>query len=206
MREAGRAQLAAGAEALSRREPRFAALVLAHGLPEPRAAPRGGAGLLRAIVGQQVSIAAARAIWARLEAALGDPGDPHAILGADPETLRAAGLSRQKIGYAQSLARFLASGALPIDDLPRDDEAAIALLTRVKGLGRWSAEIYLMFAEGRPDLLPAGDLALRVAAERLFGLGARPGERALRALGEAWAPHRSAASHLLWHAYRLQPV
>ncbi len=199
-------RLAAGAAALAAAEPRFAALLEAHGLPEPRTTPRGGAGLMRAIVGQQLSIAAAGAIWARLQAALGDPGDPRAILGADPEALRAAGLSRQKIAAARSLAAHLASGALPIDSLPEDDEVAIARLTSVRGLGRWSAEIYLMFAEGRPDILPAGDLALQRSAERLFALPGRPGERALRARASSWAPHRSAAAHLLWHAYRLAPV
>lgn len=204
--DAIRAVLAADAEALGRAEPRFAAIVRAHGLPEPRTAPRGVAGLLRAIVGQQVSIHAARAIWERVAAAVGDPNDPKALLAADRGALRAAGLSRQKIAYVESLAGTLVSGALPILALPEDDEEAIARIVQVKGLGRWTAEIYLLFAEGRRDVLPAGDLALRVAAGRLFGLPEPPGERVLREMGAAWAPWRGAAAHLLWHAYRLAPV
>jgi DNA-3-methyladenine glycosylase II len=203
---AASALLSAEAEALGRAERRFADIVAAHGLPEPRQAPRGAAGLLRTIVGQQVSIHAARAIWERVEAAVGNPNDPAALLATDPEALRAAGLSRQKIAYVASLAQTLMSGALPIDSLPEDDEAAIASIVQVKGLGRWTAEIYLLFAEGRRDVLPAGDLALQVAAGRVFGLAERPGERALRAMGAAWAPWRGAAAHLLWHAYRLAPV
>ncbi|MFN7177231.1 MAG: DNA-3-methyladenine glycosylase family protein [Thermaurantiacus sp.] len=205
-RAAAHALLAAEAEALGRAEPRFADIVAAHGLPEPRVSPRGPAGLLRAIVGQQVSIHAARAIWERVERAVGDPSDPAALLAADGAALRAAGLSRQKVAYVESLAATLVSGALPIDALPGDDEAAIARIVQVKGLGRWTAEIYLLFAEGRRDVLPAGDLALQVAAGRVFGLAERPAERALRAMGAAWAPWRGAAAHLLWHAYRLEPV
>lgn len=204
--EAARALLAADSEALGEAEPRFAAIVRAHGLPEPRTAPRGAAGLLRAIIGQQLSIHAARAIWDRVSAILGDPNDPARWLAAGADALRAAGLSRQKIAYVESLAGMLVSGALPIDSLPADDEAAIARIVQVKGLGRWTAEIYLLFAEGRRDVLPAGDLALQVAAGRLFGLAEPPGERVLREMGAAWAPWRGAAAHLLWHAYRLAPV
>jgi DNA-3-methyladenine glycosylase II len=205
-RAAALQRLADGAKALCAQEPRFAALIAEHGLPEPRVSPRGGAGLLRAIVGQQVSIHAARAIWQRVEAVVPDVHDPASILSVDPEQLRAAGLSRQKVAYVLSLAGLLASGELVLDALPADDEEAIASITQVKGLGRWSAEIYLLFAEGRGDILPAGDLALQVAAGRLFSLAERPSERALRALGEAWRPHRGAAAHCLWHAYRVMPL
>lgn len=202
----GRAGLAAAAPALGRAEPRFAALVAAHGLPEPRVAPRGLAGLLRAIVGQQLSIHAASRIWERLVRTLCDPGDPDALLAAAPEALRAAGLSAAKIAHARGLAEAIRSGRLDLDRLPTDDAEAAAAIASVRGIGRWTAEIYLLFSERRPDVLPAGDLALRLAAGRLFGLEPPPAEAALRAMAAAWSPWRGAAAHLLWHAYRLPPV
>ena len=153
--------------------------------------------MLRTIVGQQVSVAAANAIWGRLEAALGTGCPPDVLLGADAETLRGHGLSRQKAAYAHSLAELVTSGALDFGALPADDEEAIALLTRAKGIGRWSAEIYLLFAEGRPDIWPAGDQAVR----RLLDLDERPKEKATRALAEAWSPHRGAAAIFAWHYY-----
>lgn len=191
---------------LSAREPRFAAALAAHGPPPPRLRPKGLATLVRAIVAQQVSIAAATSIWNRLESQVGDVTDPHAILRQTDEALRAAGLSRQKAAYVRSLALHVAEGALPLDSLPQDDEAAIALLSSVKGLGRWSAEIYLLFAEGRADAFPAGDLALQVQAGRMFLDGERPGERQLRALAEDWRPHRGSAALFLWHCYSTPPV
>jgi DNA-3-methyladenine glycosylase II len=194
------------AEALGRKEARFAALVDRHGLPQPRIRPRGFETLLRAIVSQQVSTAAASSIWARLEALLGTTPTPEALSTAPPEALRAAGLSRQKIGYAQSLATLVRQGELPLEALPADDEAAIALLTAVRGLGRWSAEIYLLFAEGRADAFPAGDLAVQVQAGRLFHAGVRPSERLLREHAEAWRPHRGVAALLLWHGYNAPPL
>ncbi len=195
-----------GMAALCAGDPRIAAAREALGDPEPRIRPRGYGTLLRAIVSQQVSTAAASSIWRRLEAAIGDIESPHGVLAADADTLRAAGLSRPKIGYAQSLAAHVADGSLPIDSLPADDEAAIALLSSVKGLGRWSAEIYLLFAEGRPDVFPAGDLALRVQAGRLFAGGERPDEKRLRQQAEAWSPHRGVAALFLWHCYNAPPL
>ncbi|WP_174279032.1 DNA-3-methyladenine glycosylase family protein, partial [Sphingomonas bacterium] len=115
--------------------------------------------------------------------------------------LRTAGLSRQKAGYARSLADEVASGRLPLAVLPADDEAAIAALTRVKGIGRWSAEIYLLFAEGRPDIWPAGDLAVQIEVGRLLGHPDRPSERRTRELADAWRPHRGAAAIFAWHHY-----
>src|SRR6476469_8985123 len=133
-------------EALASREPAFAKVVETHGVPEPRNSERGAQTLLRTIVGQQVSVAAARSMWAKLEAAFGSPPDLHKLLAATEEELRAAGMSRQKSGYIRSLAELVLSGELDLDDLPKDNEAAIALLTKIKGIGRWSAEIYLLFA------------------------------------------------------------
>ncbi|MGF1549674.1 MAG: DNA-3-methyladenine glycosylase family protein [Sphingomonadaceae bacterium] len=189
-------------DALAEIEPAFAAGLKRAGYPEPRSSPPGHATLLRTMVGQQVSIHAARAIWDRLEAATGGCDDPARLLAAADETLRAAGLSRQKIAYARSLAEAVTTGRLDLDDLPADDEAAIASLSAVKGIGRWSAEIYLLFAEGRPDIWPAGDLAVRIETGRLLGLERRPSEKQTRALAEAWRPHRGAAAVFAWHHYK----
>ena len=141
-------------EALAEREPAFARVVEQHGVPDPRTSARGAQTLLRTIVGQQVSVAAARAMWAKLEAAFGSPPDLQKLLAASDEDLRAAGMSRQKSGYIRSLAELVISGELDLENLPEEDEEAIDLLTKIKGIGRWSAEIYLLFAEGRPTSSP----------------------------------------------------
>ena len=188
-------------EALAALEPAFATVLAAHGAPDPRVSEPGAHTLLRTIVGQQVSVAAARSMWAKLEAAFGTPPDLERILKASDEELRAAGLSRQKAGYARSLAGLILSGELDLSKLPADDEEAIALLTRIKGIGRWSAEIYLLFAEGRRDVWPAGDLAVQIQIGKILGLEERPSEKHLRELGEAWRPHRGAAAVLAWHSY-----
>jgi DNA-3-methyladenine glycosylase II len=188
-------------EALAEREPAFARVVEKHGVPEPRNSVRGAQTLLRTIVGQQVSVAAARSMWAKLEAAFGSPPDLQRLLMASDEELRAAGMSRQKSGYIRSLAELVISGELDLDKLPADDEEAIALLTRIKGIGRWSAEIYLLFAEGRHDVFPAGDLAVLVEIGRLMGLPDKPSEKQLRELAEPWRPYRGAAAILAWHSY-----
>ena len=191
----------AAVDELARREKAFAKVLEKHGRPEPRVSEPGATTLLRTIVGQQVSVAAARSMWAKLEAAYGSPPDLKTILKASDEELRLAGLSRQKAGYARSLAELVLSGELNLDHLPRDDEEAIALLTRIKGIGRWSAEIYLLFAEGRTDVWPAGDLAVQVEIGRLLGLEGKPSEKQLRELAEAWRPHRGAVAVLAWHSY-----
>lgn len=188
-------------EALAKREPVFAGVVEKHGVPEPRNSARGAQTLLRTIVGQQVSVAAARSMWSKLEAAFGSPPNLHLLLAASDEQLRAAGMSRQKAGYIRSLAELVISGELDLDNLPRDDDEAIALLTRIKGIGRWSAEIYLLFAEGRADVFPAGDLAVLVELGRLMGLKEKPSEKQLRELAEPWRPYRGAAAILAWHSY-----
>jgi DNA-3-methyladenine glycosylase II len=188
-------------EALAEREPAFAGVVEKFGVPKPRSSERGAQTLLRTIVGQQVSVAAARAMWAKLEAAFGSPPDLNRLLEASDEELRAAGMSRQKSGYIRSLAELVLSGELDLEKLPGDDEEAIALLTKIKGIGRWSAEIYLLFAEGRADVFPAGDLAVMVELGRLMGLDAKPSEKQLRELAETWRPYRGAAAVLAWHSY-----
>jgi len=189
-------------KALARIEPAFAAALKRAGLPEPRTGERGYVTLLRAIVGQQVSVKAAAAIWARVEAATGGAGDPANMARTSDEDLRAAGLSRQKIAYAKSLAEEVLSGRLDFDNLPADDEEAIAHLVAVKGIGRWTAEIYLLFAEGRPDVFPAGDLAVQIELGVIMGLDGKPTEKKVRELAEAWRPHRGAAAVFAWHHRR----
>jgi DNA-3-methyladenine glycosylase II len=196
-----RKSIESAAVALSEREPAFAKVIERFGLPEPRRSDAGAQTLLRTIVGQQVSVAAARSMWAKLEAAFGSPPDLSKLLAASDEELRAAGMSRQKAGYIRSLAQLVLSGELDLGSLPKDDEEAVALLTRIKGIGRWSAEIYLLFAEGRPDVFPAGDLAVLVELGRLLGMDGKPSEKQLRELAEAWRPYRGAAAVLAWHSY-----
>ena len=186
---------------LARREPAIAKALEEAGYPEPRISAPGYITLLRTIVGQQVSIKAAASMWAKLEILVGDPA-PTNILAASDETLRAAGLSRQKMSYARSLAEEVLSGRLDLDNLDDEDEAAIAQLVRVKGIGRWSAEVYLLFAEGRADIWPAGDLVVQIQTGRILGLPEKPGERRVRELAEGWSPHRGAAAIFAWHHYR----
>ena len=193
-------QINAGLDAIAAREPAIARALSLAGYPPPRIRARGYITLLRTIVGQQVSVAAATSVWNKLEAALGEIS-PQSVLAADFDTLRACGLSRQKQGYARSLSELVASGELDLEDLPGDDEEAIAHLVRIKGIGRWSAEIYLLFAEGRPDIWPAGDLAIQEGMGRILGLPERPSEKAVRAAAEGWRPHRGAVTLLTWHCY-----
>jgi DNA-3-methyladenine glycosylase II len=188
-------------EELAGREPAFARVVEQHGVPEPRKSEPGAHTLLRTIVGQQVSVAAARSMWSKLEAAFGSPPDLHLLLAASDQEMRAAGMSRQKSGYIRSLAELVTSGDLNLENLPEDDEEAIAHLTKIKGIGRWSAEIYLLFAEGRADVFPAGDLAVMIEIGRLMGLEQKPSEKQLRELAEPWRPYRGAAAVLAWHSY-----
>jgi DNA-3-methyladenine glycosylase II len=182
-------------------EPGFAQAVRELGYPQPRVRSRGYDTLLRTIVGQQVSVAAAASVWNKLEALLGEGCPPGILLAEEYDALRACGLSRQKQSYARSLAQLVVSGAIDLHALPNDDEEAIAALVKIKGIGRWSAEIYLLFAEGRADIWPAGDLAVQIAVGQLLGMEERPDERTTRACAESWRPHRSAAALLAWHHY-----
>ena len=193
-------QINSGLDAIAAREPAIARALKLAGYPPPRVRPTGYVTLMRTIVGQQVSVAAATSVWNKLEAALGVV-TPAAVLAADFDSLRACGLSRQKQGYARSLSELVASGALDLESLPEDDEEAIEQLTRIKGIGRWSAEIYLLFAEGRPDIFPAGDLAVQAGMGRILGLPERPSEKAIRTTAEQWRPHRGAVAILTWHCY-----
>lgn len=190
-----------GIDAVAAREPAFARALDRAGYPEPRIRPTGYKTLLRTIVGQQVSVASAAAVWRKLEAELGEDMPPAELLARDFDTLRACGLSRQKQGYARSLCELVESGALDFENLPADDEEAIAELTRIKGIGRWSAEIYLLFAEGRPDIWPAGDLAVQVGLGKILDLDERPSEKTARELAQPWRPHRGAVAIFTWHTY-----
>ncbi len=194
-------QLKKSLDTLAESEPGIAAAIAATGYPEPRLSDPGYPTLLRTIVGQQVSVAAAASVWNKLEALLGEGCPPENLIAQDFDALRSCGLSRQKQGYARSLAELVITGALPLDALPEDDEEAITYLTRVKGIGRWSAEIYLLFAEGRVDIWPAGDLAVQEGVGRLLKMEARPSEKDIREIAEKWRPNRGAAAIFTWHIY-----
>jgi DNA-3-methyladenine glycosylase II len=191
-----------GLAALVLADPDLAGIEAAAGPLPWRARPVGFAGLLQAIVGQQISNQAAAAIWARLRAV---PGalTPEGMLALDEAVARAAGLSRPKVAHARALAAAFLEGRLATERLAAlDDEAAVAEIIAVRGLGRWTAEVYLLFALAREDVFPAGDLALAAAAADLKRLPARPGPASLRALAEQWRPRRALAARLLWHHWR----
>jgi DNA-3-methyladenine glycosylase II len=165
--------------------------------------------LVRSITGQQLSVLAARAIYGRLTARFGDRAPtPQEILADDPEELRAAaGLSRAKVGFLRSLAEHVISGELELgrlDDLP--DEEVIAELVAVKGLGLWTAQMFLMFHLGRPDVLPVGDLGIRRAMERAYGLDELPAPAEMEAIAEPWRPHRTLACRYLWRSLANEPT
>ena len=176
------------------------------GMPPARDRKGGFCTLLRIIIDQQISVHAGRAIWAKLENRLGSITASR-VLAVREHTLRSCGLSVQKIRYARELAMAIRSGDLDLAELYKlDDERAVAQLTRVKGIGAWTAEIYLMFAMGRPDIMPAGDLALQISAQNLMGLKERPSIKELRGIAIRWAPYRTAAAIMLWQFYRKMPL
>lgn len=164
--------------------------------------------LVRTIVGQQISTKAARSIYDRLTALFGDrPPTPDEILAAGDEDLRACGLSRPKILYLRSLAQHVVSGELELGALHElSDEEIIAEIVAVKGLGRWSADMFLIFHLRRPDVLPVGDLGVRRAAERAYDLPDLPDSKTLHRLAEPWRPHRTLASFYLWESLSAVPV
>jgi DNA-3-methyladenine glycosylase II len=190
-----------GLDYIAALEPGMARALATVGYPEPRIRATGYATLLRTIIGQQVSVASAASVWNKLEALLGPTMPPEQLLAAEFDALRACGLSRQKQGYARSLCELVVAGSLDLENLPQDDEEAIAQLVAIKGIGRWSAEIYLLFAEGRPDVWPAGDLAVQAGLHKILSLDARPSERDTRLLAEPWRPHRGAAAIFTWYCY-----
>lgn len=195
------AEIAAAREALAARDP---ALARAHAQTPPfewRSRVGGFEGLFRMIVEQQVSVAAAAAIWGRVEAGLGEV-TPRAVLARSTDDLRAFGLSGQKVRYGQEIARAHVEGDIDFDHLERlSDAEATARLTAIKGVGLWTAETFLMFCEGRLDVFPGGDVALQEAIRWADGAALRPREREAYARAEAWRPHRGVAAHLLWGWY-----
>jgi len=192
------ADIEAGVAHLSAVCPRLAHACAVAGPPPLRRREAGFTQLLNAIVSQQLSVASANAIWARMQAA--GLNTPEALARGSDEEMRAAGLSRQKIGYA----RALACAGIDYDALDKaPDEEVIATLIKVSGIGRWTAEIYAMFSLGRADVFAPGDLALQEAARLLYALPERPGARALGAMAESWRPWRAVAARLLWAYYRV---
>ena len=162
----------------------------------------GFEGLFHMIVDQQVSLASAAAIWARVEAGLGGEVTPERVLATDIETLRSFGLSIQKATYGHEIARAHVEGRIDFGHLERlSDEEAIARLVAIKGVGKWTAQTFLMFCEGRRDVFPAGDIALQEAMRWADGAALRPREKEAYARAEVWRPHRSIAAHLLWGWY-----
>lgn len=189
-------------QALAEADPALGRAYAACGLPPPRRAEPGFAGLVNMVAAQQLSKHAANAIVERLRARL-DPLTPQAFLQLDEAEARALGLSRPKYRYLSGLAERVAGGELDFDALARaEDDEVLARLTAIKGIGTWTAEIFLLFALQRPDVFPAQDLALQASAQRLHALEARPDAKRLRRIAEAWRPYRSAAARFLWHAYR----
>lgn len=190
--------VAEGADWLARAEPRFAHALSLTGQPPLRRRADGFGALFDAIVSQQVSVASAKAIRARLEAA--GMMDPARVAVATDEDLRGCGLSRQKARYA----RALAAAGIDFEGLrTTPTEEVIATLVAVPGIGMWTAEIYAMFSLGRADVFAPGDLALQIAMQRLFALEARPTEKVARAMAGAWSPWRGVAARILWAYYRV---
>jgi DNA-3-methyladenine glycosylase II len=195
------ADLAAHLDALTSAHPQFEPLLSRAGAIPLRLIEPGFHGLFRIVNGQQISVAAARAIFARAEASLGEVSAER-LAEVDDGVLKTAGLSGPKIRTLRAVTADVLCGGLDIDGLADlDAEAAVARLCTVKGIGRWTAEVYLLFALGHPDIFPAGDLALREGARMAFELDARPTEKEVITRAEEWRPHRSAAARLIWAYY-----
>ena len=187
------------------RDPDLAAVVERHGAPPAWQRPAGFATLVHMILEQQVSLASARAAFERIRAAAGEL-NPEALLSFDDADMLAFGFSRQKTRYARLLAEAVRSGQIDLDGLSRlPDADARQALTALTGIGPWTADVYLLMALMRPDVWPAGDLALAVAAQEVKGLATRPDPAALTELGERWRPVRAVAARILWHHYLSTP-
>ncbi|WP_395945241.1 DNA-3-methyladenine glycosylase family protein [Brevundimonas sp.] len=194
--------IAAAREALAVADPALARAHAQTPVFEWRLRPGGYEGLFRMIVEQQVSVAAAASIWARTVAGLGGSVTPEAVLGQDAEGLRAFGLSGQKVKYGQEIARAQVEGRVDLQHMQTlSDEDAITALTAIKGVGKWTAETYLMFCEGRLNVFPGGDVALQEAMRWADRAELRPNEKQAYVRAEIWRPYRGVAAHLLWGWY-----
>ncbi len=186
--------------------PHMQRVVESCGRPKSRKRAPGFATLSRIIVDQQVSVQAGAAIWERLETGCGTV-TPENVRIAGIEGLRICGLSGAKARYVTGIADAIVEDGLNLNGLVRkSDEDAREILMALKGVGRWTADIYLMFALGRPDIMPSGDIALQAAAGRLLAIDPRPGPAALDEIAERWSPHRTIAAIILWHAYKRMPA
>ena len=191
-----------GMDDLAARDPELAALRARIGDPPPRMRPPGFATLLQIMTAQQISTHAAASIWRRLEEAAGKALDHHWVARQTVDALRACGVGYRKIEHAQGLAAAVLAGTLGLDrHQTASDEEVSAEIMALRGFGRWSADIYLLFSLGRADVFPADDLAVQVAYQRLRGLAARPSAKLLRPMVENWAPWRGVGALFLWHYY-----
>lgn len=202
--------LTEGCEALAAADPDLGRAFRAHGLPPLRYRPPTYDTLLRIIVAQQVSVASANAIWGRLQerlVAVDEDVTPAAFLTLGDDDLRVVGFSRQKTAYGRAIAEDLVSARVDLGTVEAlDDEAAIVELVKLKGIGRWSAECFLLFSYGRPDVWPADDVGLMIGMERIKGLKKRPDAKRMRRLAKPWSPWRGVAARLLWHVRKLEVV
>ena len=197
----------AGLDKLAQTDKDVAAAIELVGYPLERINPQGFSTVLRVIVGQQLSVKAAATIWGRVQDLVGETAVPDDYVKISDEALRGAGLSRQKINYVRSLCETINDGTLDFDALAvLSDKAAIEAITAVKGLGVWSAHMYLMFSLGRADIMPVGDLAVRVGIGRIVGMEGRPTEKQCDEIGNRWKPHRSVMALLAWHYYSNAPL
>jgi len=192
---------------LARRDPILKRLMAHVGPCTLRHEPDGFAALVRSIIAQQISTRAAAAIQGRLLQALGAHGlQPAALLALADEDLRGAGLSASKARALRDLAEKISAGTVPLPRLPDlDDEDVIDLLLPVRGIGRWTAQMFLIFSLGRPDVLPVDDLGLRAGVQKAYGLAELPDRAALTELGEVWRPYRSVATWYFWRSRGFVP-
>ena len=203
----GTADIAQSLDKLAEEHERIALAIAAVGYPQERRREHSFATLARIVVGQQVSVAAATSISRRLLEQLGGDLCAQAVLSCNEDTLRSAGLSRQKVTYLLSLAAAEMSGQLSLESLPNlSDDAVLDVITAIKGFGDWSAQMYLMFSLGRPNIWPIGDLAVREGFKRIHGLQDRPTAAQLRSLGDPYRPHRSALAMLCWQYCNAEPL
>lgn len=191
-----------GVAELAAADPQLGRVVARFGPPALWTRKPGYAALVQIVLEQQVSLASGRTTFARLRDACGGEVTPDAAAGLGAPALKAAGVSRQKAGYCQEIARRILDGDLDLKALGRaDDDAVRERLMRIRGIGPWTADIYLMTALGRPDVWPEGDLALAAAAQQVKKLRKRPDARRLREIAADWAPWRTVAARILWHHY-----